>query len=456
MKMYRTTTYRQMSSALYHFNTLRDKWSDKRCVLELTGPKGSRKTTFALDFFAEKRFFYFTFKGLGELMARRLLATRLSRQGYAPATQAWEDVFSSLDQMAARTKIIIFDDLDEIISDKAFAAALQAYIENPKRRRIFLVLIHADSVSLAPLVTLSHTIVLPYCSIAETKKSHPNRAGQEILQIYTLSGGIPEIINGFDENGSIEDNLRRMLGEKSPFLTFAEDVLERQFRCPESYAMILHALATGHTRVSEVGGFTGFAYNKCDKYIKALIAAGIVSAAKFELENGAEKTCYIIKNLYLHIWYEFVYPNRDLIAQGSFTGYFIEHALPIITKDYLAWEYIRACFRAAHGRWNHFLSFAIKSNVDYKPYTVLDKDFSYTFDCFVKDKNYAVFVKIFMNENHAIGRAELDELERAVALCHPYMDSYVYLFSKRRFSDYAVHQASLGTIKLFPVERLRF
>jgi hypothetical protein len=52
---------------------------------------------------------------------------------------------------------------------------------------------------------------------------------------------------------------------------------------------------------------------------------------------------------------------------------------------------------------------------------------------------------------------ELIKLQRAVSLVNEYDDSHVYLFTKRRFSDYAVSQAAKDKVlSLVEVDRLKY
>ena len=445
MKICHTTAFRQMKPALL-----------KSKVLELVGPKGSGKTTFVLDYFSEKPYFYFSFAGLEERMARHLLGNRLTQELDCAVPETWDEIFSALNQVAMGTKVFIFDHLDSLASDRTFCSALQKYIDNPNRRRIFLVLVHTDTVPLNLLSLQSRRIALPYGTVAAIKKACPKRTGQEILEIYTLSGGIPKIFNYFEEGEPIEESVRRLLTEDSPFLTFAGAVLSARFRRPESYAMLLHAITTGHDSVSELGKFSGYPYNKCDKYLKALMAAGLVKAVKQKAESGAEKTRYQIGNPYFQIWFRYVYPNQTMVSEGGFAGYFLSALLPEIRETDVEREYTAACFRALKHRVDDQVPAILCSAIAYSPLTVSEANFSYTFDFAGKSKNTAVFMKIFHDDSSAVGRPQFDELERAVNLFHPYADSQIYLFSKRRFSDALIREAIFGVVKLFTVDRLRF
>ena len=68
-----------------------------------------------------------------------------------------------------------------------------------------------------------------------------------------------------------------------------------------------------------------------------------------------------------------------------------------------------------------------------------------------------VFFKVFSDPLENCKKGELDRIRKAVMLVNKYYDSHIFLFSKRRFSDYAGHQAPLDEVVSFvEVDRLRF
>lgn len=143
------------------------------------------------------------------------------------------------------------------------------------------------------------------------KKAHPKRTGTELVELFTLNGGIPKITAEFQDDLTINENLKQLVASNSAFMTFAWEVLSFHYRRPETYGFLLHALALGHSRISEVGKFTGYPYNKCGKYIKSLIKVGLVKAVS---KDG--KTEYEIANSYFKIWFRYIYPNQCKIATG--------------------------------------------------------------------------------------------------------------------------------------------
>lgn len=451
MDRQRNRTEKKISSALYYHQTRYNEWADQRLCLLVAGHKGSGKTTAVLNGLEHKKHFYFSFKGVCSELGRRLFFKELTALQIQPATDCWADIFDGLNQLAKTCKIFIFDDLDEIVKEKDFAQSFQTYIDNPNRNRVFMVLIHTTGKSLAPLTIPCRTVETKYQSIAEMKKAHPKRTGTELVDLFTLSGGIAKIIAEFQDELTIEENLKQLIASSSAFMTFVWEVLSFHYRRPETYAFILHALALGNNRISEVGKFTGYPYNKCDKYIKSLIEIGLVKAVS---KDG--KTEYEIANSYFSIWFRYIYPNQSKISTGAFFEKLFADMLDNIRTTDVPTTFTTACFETLRKRASWDLSVKLTNTLVYKPVTVKLKNEDYTFDFAGRDNGKAVFVKIFHDESLTVGKEEYEKLERAVARCHRLSDSFIYIFAKRRFSDFLVHEASFGIVKLFNLDRLRF
>lgn len=447
----RKSAEKKISSALYYHLTRYNEWEDHRLCLLVSGQKRSGKTTSVLKALENKKYCYFSFKGLCSDLSRKLLFQELVCMQIEPKTNSWADVFDGFNQLTKACKIFIFDDLDEIVKEKDFQEAFQSYIDDPNRNRVFIVLILTTGKSLAPLIIPYCLVETKYQSIAEIKKAHPKRTGTEVVELFTLSGGNSDIINEFQGDLTIDENLKQLISKKSTFMNFAWEVLSFHYRRPETYAFLLYALALGNNRISEVGKFTGYPYNKCDKYIKSLIEVGLVKTGSKD-----SKTVYEIANSYFKIWFQYVFSNQNQIITGTFFDKSFETMLNDIRKTDVQTNFTAACFETLKNRISYDLPFKLKESVVYKPTTIKTKNEEYIFDFAGRDKGKAVFVKIFHDENITVGKEEYGKIERAVTHCYPLSDSYIYIFAKRRFSDFLVHEASFGIVKLFNLDRLRF
>ena len=96
-------------------------------------------------------------------------------------------------------------------------------------------------------------------------------------------------------------------------------------------------------------------------------------------------------------------------------------------------------------------------DIVYSPQTISEGDFHYTFDAIINDKNGTIFIKVFEDPDESCTKDELEKLRRGVMLVSKYYESHIYIFSKKRFSDYAVKETTKDdSLNLFEVERLTY
>jgi predicted transcriptional regulator len=231
--------------------------------------------------------------------------------------------------------------------------------------------------------------------------------------------------------------------------------MEKNFRRPEIYNRILCAIANGNHRISDIGRFTDFAYNKCDNYISALLSTGIVKTEKEKTKTRLEKTVYSLSNSYFKLWYLYVYQNRTELTVGN-EALRRSIAKSISEKEIHEFHIQKAFYYVNNKMLDLWASFRISDKIIYAPQTVQRGSFSYSFDAIHRNGDKAVFVKVFSDPLENCKRDELEKLRKAVILINKYYDSHVFIFTKRRVSDYAAQQAPTDeTISFVEIERLR-
>jgi len=428
-------------------------WDKLKTVCVFRGIARCGKTTYALNFMGNRKVFYFSFAGLDESLAEELFAERVSAQ-IGVAVSGWEDSFRAI---SSKFKIILLDDLAALVTYKRFHKVFYDNMITDIRTRPFVVLIAQPTDNLDELADRYVPAGLDYFSIPEVMKLRPSLSRYEALGLSAISGGIPKIMRDYDCGISFEENLRKMINPSGAFVRFMPELLATYFRRPENYHRILDAIANGNHSVSEVGKFTGFAYNKCDNYLAGLIACGVVEAEKVKSKRGAEKTAYRLKNHYFGLWYKYIFTKQADIQLGGLE-YIDAIVRSIIDNETHAFHLQKAFAHAnKHMRWKLWSSFEITEELLYAPKKIVKGKFQYTFDAIVQHKGKAVFVKVFKDPAENCKKAEIEKIRKAISLVNTYYDSYVYIFTKRRFSDYAVAEAAKDrVIKLIEVERLKF
>jgi hypothetical protein len=157
------------------------------------------------------------------------------------------------------------------------------------------------------------------------------------------------------------------------------------------------------------------------------------------------------------LWYKYIFPNCTEIQLGNqeLKDSIIQQILDTeIHEFHLQKAFAFATERVRRDFWASFHSF---TKVAYNPQIVRNGGFNYTFDAIIRSGEKAVFVKVFSDPLENCKRDEFKKIQKAVMLVNKYYDSHVFIFSKRRFSDYAAQQAPRDeTLSFIEVERLKF
>jgi hypothetical protein len=425
------------------------EWETEKTVCTAKGLPGNGKTSFVLEHFKEKRYFYFSFAGLSEEVAEKLFAEKVSERT-GTTVSGWKETIKAVSK---EYKYILLDDLASISSYKRLRKAFYDHMITDLNTRPFVVLITQSSDDISGLADRLVSFNIDYFCITEIAKLFPKT--QDILGLCTISGGIPKILREYEKSKTFEDNLRIMLNPSSAFCEVMQELLSRCFRRPENYHYILCAIANGSHSVSEIGKFTRFPYNKCDNYLAGLIDCGFIKTEKVVSKRGAEKTAYKLTNNYFKLWHLYVYNNRTEIQlenEAVINGIIQDFVVKEIHAFHLqkAFEYANEKF---HDMWT---SFGIKENVIYNPQVVSKGKFRYTFDAIARNNNKAVFIKVLENPQDNCGRDEFETIRKAVELANTYYESCVFIFAKGNFSEYAVKEAaSDDAVRLVRVEQLK-
>jgi hypothetical protein len=363
----------------------------------------------------------------------------------------------SFKALSAKYRFILLDDLASLKSYKRFKEAFYQNMFPDIHTRPFVVLITQPTDDISGLADHYSKTNLNYFSIPEVMKLYPKMSKVDILGLCALSGGIPAIANEYDIGLDFENNVRKMLKPSSAFTTLMPELMLKHLRKLEKHHHILCAIANGNIRIGQISRFTGFANNKCDNYLKGLIDKGFVTADKIITKGGIETTAYRITNSYYRLWHKYVFPNRSSLRLED--GELTDRIVTDVSKAEIHRFHLRKAFAWMNALFKNDLwrTFRSLKDIPYAPKIVKEDRFQYSFDAIVRHKQRAIFVKVFKNPLESCTKKELEKLRYAVSLVNEYEDSHVYLFTKRRFSDYAVSQSARDeTLNLVEVDRLKY
>lgn len=346
-------------------------------------------------------------------------------------------------------------------SSKSLASTLQMLIDKYKDHSKLMLILCGSSMSYmedhvlaykAPLYgrRTAQMKILPFdfeeCCTYLSRLSNEDKA-----YIYGIVGGTPQYLLQINDKLSVEDNIKNTYLNPTSFL-YEEplNLLKQEVREPAIYNAIITAVATGHSRMSEISTKVGESTTVCSGYLKNLINLGIIKKETPYGEKTSKKSIYSIEDNMFYFWYRFVPDNMSAIARGAAT--LVYRRIKAQLNDYMGRVFEEIC---AQYLWKLLL----EGNVPIE-FTSLGrwwgndprKRAQTEIDIVgEQDSSSAIFAECkWRNEN-----VDLDVLETLVdrsRLFH-YTKMHYFLFSKTGFTKGCMEKAEeMGNVTLVSYE----
>ena len=185
---------------------------------------------------------------------------------FASFQAALEYVF----QLAQKERIILTIDEYPYVarSSKSLASTLQLLIDKYKDTSRLMLILCGSSMSYMEDQVLAYKSplygrrtaqmkILPF-DFEETCQYFHNASDEDKAILYGVVGGTPQYFLQMDDNLSVEENIKNTYLNPVSFL-YEEplNLLKQEVREPAIYTAIISAIATGHTRMSEISSKVG-------------------------------------------------------------------------------------------------------------------------------------------------------------------------------------------------------
>jgi len=452
---------------LQNLNSLYD--TDRFQFPVIYGRRRVGKTALINEFIKDKDTIYFT--GIETNAKQNLENFSKSIFNYttgfdaAPVFSTFQEALEYVFSLADKKRIVLVIDEYPYIakSYKAIASMLQVLIDKQKDTSKLFLILCGSSMSFMEDQVLGYKSplygrrtaqfkILPF-NFFESRKYFKKISGFDIAVIYGIVGGTPQYLLQMDDNISLEDNIKNKLLNSTSYL-FEEpnNLLQQEVREPAIYNAIISAVATGSTKLSEIGGKVGEETSACSAYLKNLISLGIIKKETPFTEKSTKKTIYVIADNLFRFWYRFVPANISIIQKdmtdmaytriseqlSSYMGAVFED----ICKQYL-WELNKQGKTIVPftdlGRW---------WGNDPKNRCETEIDIMGT-----NDENSALFCECKWT-NEKIDIVILDTLVSRSKLFH-FTNVQLYLFAKKGFTKGCIDKANkIGNVELVTFEEM--
>ncbi len=149
----------------------------------------------------------------------------------------------------------------------------------------------------------------------------PSYSMEELVEAYSILGGVPEYLLRFDASTSVEENVVKEFFQRGFLYTEAEFLLRYELRDLSVYNTILEAINYGYRSFGELRNATGIDGSKLPRYLSTLIELGIVRREIPVTLSGRERakkrnSRYVIADNYFAFYYSFVHPFKEEIELG--------------------------------------------------------------------------------------------------------------------------------------------
>jgi len=299
--------------------------SNKFEFLLLYGRRRIGKTEVIKKFISEKDAVYFLCdkKGTEDNLERFKKALSAFFNEPKIASQDLEEIFNYVVKKDKKI-VLVFDEFSYLVeADKSIPSVFQRSIDQVLISSKVMLIICGSSISMMesllgyknPLYgrKTGHWKVLPL-SLKELKKFYPKYSLSQLIEAWSILGGIPFYLENFDDSLSIQKNVEKTIFNKSGRLYEEIDfILKEELREPNVYKSILESISKGKNRTIEISDFSKIRVNDLDRYLKVLIQLGIIKREFPITENKSKRSQYVFIDNFFNFWFRFCESNKSYL-----------------------------------------------------------------------------------------------------------------------------------------------
>lgn len=314
--------------------TLEKEFERESSFTVIYGRRRTGKTTLIKEFIKTKESFYFFADKQNEMIQIERFKKQLAIYFNDDLLDKieikdWDTLFSYLISKLSKGEkfVLVIDEFQYLcMVNKNFSSIFQRiYDEKLKDRNIMLILCGS-------LISMMYSEVLAYDSplygrrtaqirLKPIKFDYYNeffkgKTHKELIEFYSITGGIPKYIQEFNKNKSPIWNIENNIFDNNNFL-YSEPkfLLQEEINDLSRYFSIIQSIANGDTKMAAIATRLGLNSGSLSPYLSKLIDLDILEREVPVTENidNSKKSLYYIKDNYLAFWFNYVYPYQSYL-----------------------------------------------------------------------------------------------------------------------------------------------
>ncbi|MEG1847265.1 MAG: ATP-binding protein [Lachnospiraceae bacterium] len=286
------------------------------------GQTGIGKTSLALEFSKNLPCFYYQARSCTDQKQQNLWQT----------LDLWMDAKNT--GFLTGKKVLVVDEFQHLVkSDPDFMQNCVTYLQQPQE--ILWILLSSsiawiENSMITKIGTSAYSISALYklkeISFQSIRSMFPHFNQIQCLEIYSILGGVPRLLQSIDDRLSVSENLiKNILNTQGTLYQIGTHLISEELRETSVYHTILESLSSGKQKLNELFKETGFSRAKISVYLKNLMELEFVEKIFSYDTDGKENTqkgIYRICNHFAHFWFGFVFPNLGELEIKSGLDYY--------------------------------------------------------------------------------------------------------------------------------------
>lgn len=303
----------------------------------LYGRRRVGKTALMTKFMENKRAFYFLATEESEQQNRNTFKEDVAvftgnSLLHAAEINRWEPVFEILVNSAGQERQVILMDEFQYLgkSNPTYPSIFQKIWDTVLKDKNVMVILCGSLITMMESQTLSYSsplygrrtgqIKLKQIPFQYYDKFFPGKKRQELIEYYSITGGVPKYIELFRAGHDIYDAIEKNILQKSSFLYDEPNfLLQREVSEVGSYYSIIKTIAVGNQKLGKIASALELKQTGLTRYLKTLVDLDILEREVPITEENPEKSkrgLYRIKDNFIWFWFKFIYPNLSMIESG--------------------------------------------------------------------------------------------------------------------------------------------
>ena len=307
---------------------LKQEYNNKHSFVVIYGRRRIGKTALIQEFIKDKPALYFLATEESEPQSMKRFALSLSQfanqEFIAKANfDDWIELFKLFAAVPGKnTKVLVLDEFQYMLNtNPAFTSIFQKAWDEILSKQDIICSSYINMMAKQVLAENSplygrrtSQIRLAPLPFFDIRQHYQNKPFSDVVELYSVTGGVPKYLEFFDNKNSLMDNISRVILNKNGFLyeepTF---LLHKEVKEPVNYYSVMKAIAQNNHKLSEIASAMSTEGNKLSPYLETLQGLYLLEKRVPVTEKNPEKSrkgLYFIRDIFIRFWFMFVFPYK--------------------------------------------------------------------------------------------------------------------------------------------------